>query len=103
MLRGDGPDSARTAAQSLQANHLVHFYDPRRRIGKAFAPRLNAGRAVVWDVYLFFPVGSRWEESAPSPAQWAHQLDATWADAARFRWDEELSRWLHKVTERPRG
>jgi hypothetical protein len=101
MLHADGPDSTRRASQALQAGHLAHFYDPRRRVGKAVAPRLGAGRAVVWDVYLYFLAGSRWEEPAPSPADWAHQLDAKWADVARFRWEEDLTHWLHRVTEGP--
>jgi len=103
MLRADGTDSARRAARALQADHLEHFYDPRRRVGKAISPRLGAGRAVVWDVYLFYPSGRQWEEPAPSPADWAHQLDAKWADGARFRWEENLTHWLHRVTERSRG
>ncbi len=98
MLEADGPDAARRAAQALQADRLDHFYDPRRRIGKAIGPMLGAGQAVVWDVYLFFPTGSRWKESAPSPVDWAHQLDARWADAARYRWEGELTDWLHQAT-----
>jgi len=98
MLPADGPDSARRAGQALQAGHLTHFYDPRRRVGKAIAPRLGAARAVVWDVYLFYPSGSRWEKPAPSPADWAHQLDAAWADAAHYRWEDELTRWLNQAT-----
>ncbi len=103
MLRGDSLDSARRAAHPLRADRLLHFYDPRRRIGKAIAPNLSAGHAVVWDVYLVFPMGIRWEVSAPSPEDWAHQLDATWADVSRFRWDEDLEDWLQRVTKRPRG
>ncbi len=103
MLRDDSLDTAHRAALDLQADRLVHFHDPRRRVGKAIAPRLNAGRAVVWDVYLYFPVHSRWEDAAPSPEDWAHQLEAEWADVARYRRGDDLTRWLDEVSQSHRG
>lgn len=33
----------------------------------------------VWDVYLLYPPGVRWEGSTPPrPAFWMHQLEALW-------------------------
>ena len=101
ILRADGPDTASRAALGLPSDRVRHFYDPHRRIGKAFAPSLNAGGALVWDVYLFFPPGSRWEAKPAPPADWAHQLGAPWADASRFRSGKNLDQWLRQVTNSP--
>jgi len=98
ILRTDGPDAAARAAQGLQGDQVCHFYDPRRRIGKAFAPSLGAGGALVWDVYLLFPAGRRWEEAPPPPAEWAHQLDAPWAEPSRFHVEDDLDDWLRRLT-----
>ena len=98
ILRADGPGSASRAASALPGDGVRHFYDPRRRIGKAFAPSLRAQGALVWDVYLIFPPGGRWEEAPPPPAEWAHQLDAAWADASRFHTEDDLDHWLRQVT-----
>ena len=97
MLRTDNAAAAEAQAASLQHDRLQHFRDPHRRAGKAIGGMLGAGGAVVWDTYLLFPREAEWKEGPPSPIQWAHQLSATWADPARFRWRDDLAIWLREA------
>lgn len=94
VLPGDGAGAAVGQSEALRDESLRHFYDPRRRVGKALAPGLGAGRAVVWDTYLYFPSGVQWDDLPPLPEDWAHQLGAAWADPARFRSKGGLLDWL---------
>lgn len=97
MRRTDSVEAAGEMAASLHHERLTHFHDPRRRAGKAFGPTLQTGGAVVWDSYLFFPPGATWDEEAPRPTDWAHQLTSGWADPTRYRWKDELIAWMRRV------
>lgn len=97
MLPGDGAEVAAAQANALPTGSVAHFYDPRRRSGKALSSVVGAGRSVVWDTYLWFAPGVEWGQAPPAPEDWAHQLDAAWADPDRFRWDDELTAWLRQA------
>ncbi len=100
MRPADGVQVAGAQTGALVADRLIHFHDPRRRAGKALASAVGAGRSVVWDTYLFFAPGVRWEQTPPAPEDWAHQLDAPWAEAERFRQGDQLSEWLRQTAGR---
>jgi hypothetical protein len=53
----------------------VQFFDVEARVGKVYSSVLHLPSGLpAWDVYLVFSAGVRWEENAPAPAYWMHQL-----------------------------
>ena len=61
-----------------------------RHLGKIIAESLGVSNAIVWDTYLFYDKGSEWKERAPTPLDWAHQLDDPWADPSHFAWGDYI-------------
>jgi hypothetical protein len=99
VRRADGSAAAGHASRKIAGGGLYHLHDPRRRIGKAYAAWLGAGGALVWDVYLIFPAGERWEATPPPPLDWAHQLGAAWAPPGRYHADDDLQHWLRQAVD----
>ena len=55
---------------------IAHFWDPKGLELTLFRGPLNM-TSDVWDVYLLYPPGVRWEGSTPpAPTYWMHQLEA---------------------------
>lgn len=102
MLPLDSQFTAQRQAAKIADARVRHFYDPHRRVGKALGEVLGAPGKPWWDVYLFHPAGSEWDDQPPSPVRWAHQLSDTWADPAhRHRGDdliEQLRKAMHELT-----
>lgn len=72
---------------------VVQFYDSKQLTGRQIADLLAwPGDGLAWDVYLFFPAGVQWDESAPQPAAWFHQRHD--ADPAHFRTGPDLAQSL---------
>jgi hypothetical protein len=98
MLEMDTEEAARAAAQLFSGLPVTQFYDPERRVGKAFRkdvfPRsadqmrqslppghyLEAslkGRSnddPEWDIYMFFDMTAGWTSATPRPAHWVRQI-----------------------------
>jgi peroxiredoxin len=112
MLPGDKHAAALRSAHLFNDPRVKQFYDPNRIVGMAFAEQLlneNAGPA--WDIYMVFDKGASWNDAAPIPVDWCHQLSGKRrADPERFRTGEELvqqlgdfaGRWLRAARGEPR-
>ncbi len=75
---------------------IRHLWDPAGLAGRALAATVGLESApFVEDVYLFWPAGDRWEETAPPPASWVHQLAA--GDPQRRRHGEALGREIDRI------
>jgi hypothetical protein len=62
--------------QFLQDPRTIHYWDGDQDLGELYGKllALPSGRVLAWDIYLAFGPGTRWDETAPLPADWAHQL-----------------------------
>jgi hypothetical protein len=98
MLEMDTEEAARAAVQLFSGPPVIQFYDPERRVGKAFRkdvfPRpademrqsLPPGHYLEallkghsndvpeWDIYMFFDVAAVWISATPRPAHWVRQI-----------------------------
>ncbi len=93
-LAADSIKAAETAAETFNDPRICQFYDPQQRSGQAVADSLGWHGRVAWDTYLFFNVGSKWNQKPPTPADWMHQLTDPWAHPERLRIGDELVREL---------
>ena len=95
MLPLDNAITAGCLARTIRDPRVHHFDDPQKRAGAAVATSLGATGKVAWDIYLFYPPGSRWQNGLPAPAAWAHQLQgSSWADPLHYNHGEDLVRQL---------
>lgn len=52
----------------------THYIDPNGFSGKQYSMVLKFPyHAPAWDVYMVFDAGVRWEDRAPTPAEWMYQ------------------------------
>lgn len=77
MMRNDSLERARIEAEPFEGLHMVHAWDPERKLGHLFEKTLNL-RSTVWDFYFLYASGVRWEENEPpQPTFWMHQLPSS--------------------------
>ena len=100
MLPEDGVETAERAARRFDDTWVEQFYDARHHAGKAIAAELGGPGEIAWDIYLFYPAGSLWQDAPPLPEAWMHQLSASWAQAAHRRCGAELTEHLHSTMDR---
>lgn len=103
ILEHDSEAAARRAMERFRPDSRVrHFYDPEGHVGRAIAQSVGAKAGeVAWDVYLFYGQGSEWKKGPPAPVAWMHQLtSSTWADAAHYHNDDDLTEELTKTMKR---
>lgn len=102
MLAGDSEQAARRSAAILHDPRVRQFYDPERRVGRAYSTGLfpeawkearaslreehplqeyvrkaaetPAERKPLWDAALFHPPGSKWTDRPPEPSTFAKQV-----------------------------
>ena len=97
MLPVDNRWSVRRRVAEMSDPRARHFHDPRRRAGRALAASLGAPGKILWDAYLLYPQGAVWDATPPAPADWAHQLDADWAERARHHTGKDLELELQRI------
>jgi hypothetical protein len=68
---------------------VTHRWDERQLVGRAYfaaMSRLAARRVpesnkptgpVLWDAYLLYPAGTRWETELPMPSAWGYTIMQT--------------------------
>ena len=66
------PQAVALLAQEPRARQ---YWDPGAVSGKGYVKVLDLPlKSPVWDTYLLYPPGVRWEEAPPAPAFWMHQI-----------------------------
>ncbi|HZG67578.1 MAG TPA: hypothetical protein VEZ12_12595 [Herpetosiphonaceae bacterium] len=100
MLVEDGVEAAERAARRFNDTRVEQFYDAGHHAGKAIAAGLGGPGEIAWDIYLFYPAGSLWQNAPPLPEVWMHQLSASWAPAAYRRCGPDLTEHLHTTMDR---
>ena len=73
MLRSDHKADAEEASGEFTDSRVSYFWDSEKILGEAYSDRLNLFRT-AWDVYLLYGRAASWEEPAPDPDYWMHQL-----------------------------
>jgi hypothetical protein len=101
MLSADNPSAAEEASSIFEPFPHVHqYHDPHRHVGKAVAASIGAPDHIAWDMYLLYPPDNQWQQTAPTPLDWVHQLgQEMWADRSRFRWGEKLAEALPSMMQ----
>lgn len=100
MLAADNEEAANRSARIFRGSQAQQFHDANQSLGKIIAESLGVRNAIAWDTYLFYDKGSEWKEYAPAPLDWAHQLDAPWADPDHFAWGDNLPVRLREIINR---
>jgi hypothetical protein len=90
MMSGDTYEAAQKAAKKFKDKRVKQFYDPQQLAGRAFAKSLGCSDGVAWDIYLFYPLGTLWQDLPPPPESFMHQLRDSWADQRRLFENEQL-------------
>jgi hypothetical protein len=105
MLEHDSLARAATASSFFTAlSGAFHFHDPDRAIGEAVAHSTGGAGKIAWDFYLVYAKGVQWNEAAPSPFAWFHQLqEEPWASPDRFRSGQDLSPAIRQTLEEALG
>ncbi len=99
-LERDSEETANRAVKEFAEDHrVVHFYDPKQRVGRVIAKGLGVTEDEgAWDVYLFYEPGKEWMGLPPLPDEYMHQLsESEWADQAHYRTGDDLVDRLRKV------
>ncbi len=95
MLPADSFAEAVRQAGRMANPRIRHFHDGAQLAGKAVAATLGGRNRTAWDIYMIFPPGVLWGESAPRPRTWVHQIPGElWANPLRFRTGRILKRAL---------
>ncbi len=98
MQQGDNQAEAYREAEQSTVPGISHFYDPEKKAGQALAEAMDAPGRVAWDIYMVYKPGVQWEERAPRPHAWVHQLmGALWPNPLRYRTGWLLRRELSKM------
>ena len=100
MLSEDSEKKATSSSAIFSDTHVTQFYDPDQLSRKAVAESLGWPGKTAWDIYLFYPAGSEWDQHPPHPVEWIHQLKADWADRKHFRTGSDLVDSLHRLAQK---
>lgn len=77
VLESDDYEAAVASRKELLTDpRTIHYWDGDQDLGLLYGKLLTlpSGRVLAWDIYFVFAPGTRWNEEAPVPADWAHQL-----------------------------
>ncbi len=93
----DDITAAKKSLQDFKDKRIVHFYDSQQSSGKLIAQDLPLNAEIAWDIYLFYPKGATWENRAPKPEKWMHQMSDTDADSEYHRTGDDLVNSLYEA------
>lgn len=76
VLPNDSLEEARKAQILIPDARAVHFWDGDQALGMVYGQTLDLpnGRDLAWDIYFGFDRGTKWGDTVPIPADFAHQL-----------------------------
>ncbi len=96
VLSSDNRASVDKAARTITDNRAAHFWDGDRSLGNTYGKivELPRGRSLAWDIYFAFDRDTRWNETAPEPDDWAHQLGG---DARSLRNGDKLREAINRL------
>ncbi len=84
ILRTDNERAARKAAALLDDPRVKHFWVSSLDVGKMFQQPIGLTTEPAWDVYLVYSRGRSWDQSAPKPDYFMHQLRGRLPDTQRL-------------------
>ena len=83
MLRADKRGAALEGSAEFTDERVLYYWDPDRAVGEAFEKTLGLWRT-AWDVYALYKPGTLWQDEAPAPDYWMHQLSMANAQAPKL-------------------
>ena len=101
IMDGDSAETARVETEAFGDQRMALAWDPESRAGKLFTKLLGL-RRTLWDAYLLYPPGVKWEGAEPpQPTFWMHQLSVDYGVDPRLllspgKLSEEVRRLLGK-------
>jgi len=86
----------------LPGARSLHYSDPEGYSGKAYGPIIGVPYgSPAWDIYFAFGADVQWQDGAPAPTYWEHQLGGM--DRSRRlngpRFAEEVRKLLAEVEQ----
>jgi hypothetical protein len=91
----DSPAEVERVSHLTELENARQYHDSTGWTGRQIAASLGFLDQLAWDMFLFYRAGLGWEEAAPPPTDWAHQLDySKWADPAHLCTGLALLRYL---------
>jgi len=83
--------------QLIEGAGIHHYWDGDQRVGAAVQHFVAGLEAPAWDFWMIYRPGASWQNQAPEPDWWEHQLGALNRDFAGRRLDAE--RFARKAQE----
>ncbi len=77
VLESDDQEAAVASRKDLLTDpRTIHYWDGDQDVGLLYGKllALPSGRVLAWDIYFVFRPETWWNEAAPLPADWVHQL-----------------------------
>ncbi len=98
VLRSDDRASVDKARQIFPGERVTQYWDGDQSLGKTYGKvvKLPRERLLAWDIYFAFDRKSQWNEKAPKPTDWAHQLGR---DKRTLKNGEALRQSLERLLE----
>jgi hypothetical protein len=73
-MAGDRQEEAQRATAFLSDDRVKHYWAPDLEIANSFRDGIGLAEGPVWDVYLLYGPESIWQDAAPKPHFFMHQL-----------------------------
>jgi len=70
----DSHKEAQRATVFLPGDRVEHFWTPDLQVANSFREGIGLAEGPVWDVYLLYGPEAFWQDAAPKPAFFMHQL-----------------------------
>lgn len=70
----DSQEEAQRATTFLSDDRVKHFWTPDLEVANLFCESIGLAEGPVWDVYLLFGPEVLWQDAAPKPHFFMHQL-----------------------------
>jgi hypothetical protein len=77
ILRKDNEGRVPKAIAKIPDKRATNYWDGDKTLARAFAETLEFAEKTkpAWDIYLVYGKDAKWEEGAPKPNYWMHQLE----------------------------
>ncbi len=72
-----------------RGDSVHHYWDGEQRVGAAVQHFVEGLDGPAWDFWMLYKPGATWDDSAPEPDWWEHQLGSLSREYKQRRLDAE--------------
>jgi hypothetical protein len=83
--------------QLIEGDSVHHYWDGEQRVGAAVQHFVKGLDYPAWDFWMLYKPGQTWDDEAPEPDWWEHQLGSLSREFGQRRLDAE--RFADKAKE----